>query len=335
MKEKRVVIIVPFTSLNDYVVSCVAGIGSLRYGNYHPVLLPDAAIDLPHPAAGTTVIPTGRVTIGRKRNIAIERFPDADYYACIDSDAFPHPDWLSAAVRAFARSEDIWVVGGPSLSPPSEPFSQRVAGNALKSFLVSGLDSFCKKISKDRYCAALHSCNMVIKRRAAEAAGGFDETLLIGEDQAFCNRVRSRGGKIYYDGSVIVYHRNRPFARQFLLQRFLYGFSSLGVVAREKSRFSACYLVPTLVLFLFVLAGWALRPVSTALFHAWCAVTAAVAVQALVDAVRYSATVREMPATFAAILSGIAAYGAGNAWAVLGADVNVRELYVNHERRHG
>jgi len=106
-----VLIIIPCVALNEYVLECLSGCLGLDYAEHHIALLPDAPVALPEEFISNkiTVIPTGDVTISAKRNAGIRAFPDAEYYAFIDSDAYPHHDWLKTAIPSFSHGA-VWAV---------------------------------------------------------------------------------------------------------------------------------------------------------------------------------------------------------------------------------
>ena len=69
------------------------------------------------------------------------------------------------------------------------------------------------------------SCNLLVRRSVFLEAGGFNESLIVGEDVDLCWRIRRRGLHIDYlpSGRVLHKHRNRVGA--FCKRRFDYGTS--------------------------------------------------------------------------------------------------------------
>lgn len=331
MSGARIAIVIPFVALNDYVVECLRHCLASGFPGSRIILLPDFPVELPEHLASDRVVqlPTGPVTIGRKRNIAWRRFPDFDYYALIDSDAFPAPHWLPNAVESFSNRSDVWAVGGPNITPPDEPLHQRVVGNAQQSMLVSGPMAFAKRDSSEsRYCRTLHTCNLVLARIAFEALGGFDETLETGEDRELCRRIIANGGKIYFDRRVVVYHHNRRLWTHFFYQRLTYGHHSPALVRRGIPNDRLMYL-PLLAILLFLAAfvsSWFGLP------SLWTIGTLAIGYFLLsaTEAVRHSNGMREAFLTLGAILTAKTGFVIGQVMALMGVQLDLKRVYENH-----
>lgn len=330
MEQKSVIIIIPCSDLNEYVLECLRGCLGLDYSKYSIALLPDAPLELPEEFRNRNIIvmPTGDVTISAKRNLAIRSFRDADYYAFIDSDAYPDVDWLKNGTAAFA-GDDIMAVGGPGLSPPNECLHQKVVGNAVKSFLVSGNLAFSKIVSANRYCLNLHSCDLIVSRLALERIGGFNEGLKTGEDRELCRRIRKNGGKIYFSNNVIVYHHNRYFGRHFFMQRIIHGYSIFSITQADRDWHDAVLFVP---LFCSALAGAGLlagfADKAYWIFSGSC--IALYFLVALAEAARKSDSAGELPLTFLSIITSNAGYVLGSIMGLLGMKLNFRKMYRNY-----
>lgn len=331
MEQEKTVIIVPFVSLNLYVKRCIRWCLKLNYSNFQLILLPNEPIRLPDKlrAQCIVIIPTGDIAIARKRNIAINRFPDFDYYAFIDSDAYPHPDWLQNGIKAFQKSDIIWAVGGPHIEPHDEPFRHKVVGNALKSILVSGLSAFCKKVSKNRYCSKLQTCNLIVKKEAIKLTNGFNERLELGEDQEFCNRIGQKGGKIFFDNTVIVYHSNRAVGLHFLLQRLAYGFYTFKIFKEYKSLFNLLFFIP-LFIFIFLVIGLILGIYNHAIMSIWITIFVMYGSMLLFETIRHSGKIKEMPLTLVAMLIGTWGYILGSLLAMLNIRIDIKGIYKNY-----
>jgi cellulose synthase/poly-beta-1,6-N-acetylglucosamine synthase-like glycosyltransferase len=333
MEEKKVVIIVPFVFLNNYVMECIKRCLGLNYSNFLLILLPDENISLADELKTDRVkiIPTGDVIIAKKRNIAIKKFPDADYYAFIDSDAYPHKDWLKNATRAFLKSDKIAAVGGPNIAPHKESFAQKVVGNAQKSFLISGISAFCKKISVNRYCLKLRTCNLIVTREAIMLCKGFNEGVEVGEDQLLCNYIIKCGKKIFFDKSVVVYHYNRFLGKHFFFQTLTYGYSLIKIIKKENSLFNLCFLVPVLIL-IFLIIGCIFSFFNRTLMSIWL-ITVALYLSVLTfNAIRYSDKIFEIPLTLIAILIGNLGYSMGIILAAINININIKKIYQNYKK---
>ncbi|HLC22639.1 MAG TPA: glycosyltransferase family 2 protein [Candidatus Nanoarchaeia archaeon] len=331
MNNSHIGIIVPFVSWNTYVKECVDGCRELDYDNWHLILVPDSPISLPEPLQEDkriSIVVSGDVTIARKRNLALNTFQNNDYYACIDSDAYPEKSWLKNAVTTFAMHENVWAVGGPNICPKNEAIKEKAVGNSLKSFLVSGTRAFRKKISSSRFCVDLPTCNLIISKETIESLKGFNENLITGEDIEFCNRIVQRNKKIYYANNVIVYHHNRPLWKPFFLQRITYGLSVFKVFRENKSLFNIFLFLPLLFLLFIVSAPFIfiysteIRKVTASIILGYFCIVG-------IETLRYTEKRSEIPLTFLALLMGNISPGIGSLLALLHIKVDIKKIYKN------
>ena len=331
--NKLCVIVIPCVALDDYVLESIRGCLGLAYDRFHIALVPDKPITLPPDLASSkiSVIVTGDVTIAAKRNIAIRHFRAADYVALLDSDAYPEPRWLAGGVRFLEENPEVWAVGGPNLTPPREPFQQRVVGNAQQSLLVSGPLHFAKKRSTGRECSNLHSCNLILPRLAFDAVGGFDETLFTGEDRNLCDRIRSAGKRLYFHEDVVVYHHNRPLWFPFFRQRLTYGYCSAAIGKRHFNRQNLVLHLPLawLAVFAALVLGEAYASRTMSVSLAFVAMNLTVATG---EAARVSPSLREIPHTLAAILLCYLATTLGQLLALAGYELPLKRIYA--QRSH-
>jgi glycosyltransferase involved in cell wall biosynthesis len=145
--------------------------------------------------------------------------------AFTEDDAWPHPGWLAAYDRAFARA-DVWSAGGPIelvftspvpswCSPPLYPY--------LGAFDRGGRD---EAMTYNEYP---RGGNMAFRQRAFEEAGTFSprfgrlgRSLRTGEEIEMGWRLEQRGRAIVYVPDALVYHRIDAdrLDRAWFLERF-------------------------------------------------------------------------------------------------------------------
>ncbi len=134
----------------------------------------------------------------------------APLLAFCDSDDIAHPDWLNAiseslqandAVGGFLEEQRLGVSGQENWRPPATPGSN-------PSFLGHPY---------------LVSANMGVRASAFHAAGGFDESLIRGEDIAFAWALIRNGVKLGYSPEAVMHYRHRKGLRPMLKQHYLYG----------------------------------------------------------------------------------------------------------------
>jgi cellulose synthase/poly-beta-1,6-N-acetylglucosamine synthase-like glycosyltransferase len=313
----KINIIIPFITLNDYVIESVDNTLKLDYNNFSLILLPDVKLELPKrwmQDKRVKFLVTGKETISKKRNIGIKTFSDCDYYAFIDSDAFPRKDWLKNAINSF--SEKIWAVGGPNITPPSEPLLKRVVGNASKSILITGTYFFRKRIAKSRFCNNLPTCNLIVSQQAIEELNGFNEKLVTGEDIDLCTRIIQKGYKILYAREVVVFHHNRSLFKPFLKQRITWGLSVFKVMRENPSLSNLFLFLPlAFILFMTVLGissfYWSIS------FLLFTLIGLFYLSVMFIEALRWSEKFIEIPGTFTALIIGNIFPGVGSLWALL------------------
>jgi len=330
MTVPKVSIIIPFVEWNDYVDECIAGCLGQDYPAFDIILLPDKKIKLSGKFKSNKikVIPTGDVTIAEKRNKGINASKKTDFFAFIDSDAYPIRKWLKPGIEAFNRDKDLWAVGGPNITPPAEPLLKRAVGNASRSFLITGARAFRKKISTDRFCSDLPTCNLIVKKEAFTVLKGFNKKLKTGEDIEFCSRIIGKGKKILYHNKVVVFHHNRSLFRPFLLQRVTYGFSAVRLLKENPSFYNLILFTPILLLFLLIFG-----PVLALLFKMF--IIPAVSIWTFylfivfIETIRSISRLSEIPLTFIAIFLGSIAPGIGTFLKGIRIKVDIKKIYKN------
>jgi len=140
--------------------------------------------------------------------------------AFIDSDCTASPRWLRELLPVFAEAEVAavggWVDGMRSAAPLDRYEAVMSSLNLGRRIMTGGAggDTFY-----------LPSCNLLVRREAFSAAGGFRPGMHVGEDVDLTWRLRDEGLKIVYlpRGSVCHAHRSRLWP--FMKRRFDYGTS--------------------------------------------------------------------------------------------------------------
>ena len=159
---------------------------------------------------------------GEKRNIGA-RNAHGEILAFIDSDCRADPRWLSRIVSCLEERPDIAGVGGPNLTPPDDPFPARIFGLLMASFLGSAGVRNTVVYRKGRYIEHNPPCDAAYRRDIFLRVGGFDESMLVGEDVVLDARINAVGRRLWYDPEMIVWHRRRRTLRAFLTQMVRYG----------------------------------------------------------------------------------------------------------------
>ena len=184
-----------------------------------------------------------KITISKKRNIGVKK-AKTKFIGFIDSDAYPHKNWIKNSIKILNKNKNIFLVGGPNVSPQNQSFFKNLISDVQKSFLISGKWSFQKRLSSSRFTENLYSCNMITKKEYFLLVDGMDENLIAGEDFDFCQRIRKLNKQVFFNKHSIVYHHDRNL-KNFITQKIIRGFT---IVDQIKKR-HLCLKIIFLVLF--------------------------------------------------------------------------------------
>ncbi|WP_020676744.1 mycofactocin biosynthesis glycosyltransferase MftF [Geopsychrobacter electrodiphilus] len=183
--------------------------------------------------------------------------------AFIDSDCSASVDWLADLLPAFndvsLAAVGGWVAGmfeGSALDRYEAVMSSLNLGRREMSGGAGG-DTFY-----------LPSCNLLMRKSAFAAAGGFNPELQVGEDVDLTWRLRDAGWKIQYLPQGTVYHAHRCRTWPFMKRRFDYG-TSEGLLqqlhpVRAKKMLLPPMLTGILLLLVAALATLSLLPLPIA-----------------------------------------------------------------------
>ena len=247
----KVSIIIPYRIFDAQTKKCFERCLNQSEKDFEIIALPDEKTTEPINDR-IKIIETGPVKPSRKRNLAIKE-AQGDILAFLDDDAYPVEDWLRVALRYFER-DDVGGVGGPNLTPDDNSSGQKVSGYIFASPIASGAFALRYKMRyefrKGLPVKEMPSCNLLVKREYAQKIGGFDETLLTGEDAKFCFNIRKLGKKVLYIPEAVVFHDRRHLWGPHLRQVWNYGRDKAWVIKEDFSFDKFYYFIP----FLFVVS---------------------------------------------------------------------------------
>lgn len=260
-------VIVMFRTWNSWLVECVNSLLALEPPCRQILLIPDEALPFDvieklnnlAPPEKMRVIHSG---VGKnpceKRNIGMDT-SSAQIVGFIDDDARAWPDWLGKARRHFDEP-DVYVVGGPNVTPPESTPWQRAFGNVMASPLGMG-NGYIRHIQSypAREVSEVPGCNMLIRNIKSLR---FDPAIYPADDITFCRLARTLGGVIVYDPEVGVFHQRRATLKGFIEQ--IYGYGLYGKMASLNSWWRAIpalffvYVVLMLLALVLAPAYWAI-----------------------------------------------------------------------------
>jgi len=276
-------IIIPTVDISDYIRENISHILKLHFRDWELIIIPNDAVESEWRDERITVIASGRVGPADKRDMGA-RLAKADILVFLDDDAYPQENLLDVANQYFADSH-IVALGGPAVTPPHDTFWQRVSGAVFLSKISGGAPERYVPIGKVRPVDDWPSVNLMVRKDAFLAIGGFNSPYWPGEDTKLClDLIQKTGKQILYVPEIRVWHHRRAGLMAHLKQVGAYGLHR-GYFARKYPQTSRklVYFVPSaFVLFVvltiivpsiipdmlpLLLAGWAAY--TLALVKAW------------------------------------------------------------------
>ena len=113
-------IIIPIKAFNSYLKETVKSIRLQSYPNWELIVLPNDSEVLWIKDNRIKVIPTGRVSPARKRDIGVENAV-GELVVFLDDDSFPDERFLEM-LRYHFQDKSTAAVGGPGITPRSDGF---------------------------------------------------------------------------------------------------------------------------------------------------------------------------------------------------------------------
>ena len=195
-------IVIPAHNEAEYIADCIRSV--LNAG--HPrerleVLVVDhASSDATRDIAiraGASVLSLDVGRIGKVRNTGLAA-ACGDYVAYVDADCLVPPTWLKSAIALLEASPTSGAVGGPCLSPKT--------GNWVETALAPS--SVAAGVTKP--ATALATSSLIVRTGLLKTIGGFNETLISGEDDDLSNRIRHAGLTLQWASDCHIIHRGYP-----------------------------------------------------------------------------------------------------------------------------
>jgi hypothetical protein len=148
-------------------------------------------------AAGARVLRLTGGSVAELRNAGAAAAA-GELLAFVDADHELGAGWPAAAEALFREEPDIVAAGALYHAPPDGTWVQRM------------YDKFRRRPSGRRVTDWLPSGNLVVRRTAFEAVGGFDASLETCEDVDLCQRLSARGGRLVESDALMSVHQGDP-----------------------------------------------------------------------------------------------------------------------------
>lgn len=232
----NITVIIPSVEFNDYLKKCIDSIFEISLKINVIILLDSNSNGIAEYKNdyNNLIIKVikKKLNISQKRNFGA-KLTNTDFIAFIDSDAFPEINWLKNSFEIIEKNPDIYIVGGPNISPFMQDWQKKIIGEVQKSFLITGKWNFQKRISMSRFTENLYSCNMFMRLDTYLDYNGMNEELETGEDYDFCNKVNDNKKRVFFNQNSIVYHYDRGF-KNFLIQKIIRGFTIVDQIKKKS-----------------------------------------------------------------------------------------------------
>ncbi len=171
----------------------------------------------------TTLVKPG-ISVGALRNSGA-MFAKGEVLVFLDADISLTPEWIQALPGLLARFQQK----GPFVS------GSRVHAHGRRTMIDRAWFASNETAGDERY---VNSGHMILPGSLFATIGGFDETLVSGEDSEFCERARGLGFEILPLKEMKVIHRGTPKTIQEFFRRERwhgYGdFQSVRLMLRSK-----------------------------------------------------------------------------------------------------
>jgi glycosyltransferase involved in cell wall biosynthesis len=218
----RFSVVIPVLNAIEHLNKCLDSVmaASARYQKAELIVVDNGSTDGSYEilmgdyAPVAKIIQQSDITIGAVRNLGA-RAANGDYLCFVDSDCILSEDYFEQAASVLA-SLGVAVTGS-LLDIHPEPRWVEETWDLLH------------RRPKDSYVSYLNSGNFIIAREVFEKIGGFDETLVTGEDAEIGLRLGASGFKIYDSRQIKAVHLGYPKTlRAFIRRQVWHGLGMFG-----------------------------------------------------------------------------------------------------------
>jgi mycofactocin system glycosyltransferase len=232
----RVSVIIPVRDRLEDLLECLLSLEKLNYPKDRREII---IIDDCSEREVSRFVAADRATVFRNyeskgpaacRNIGADK-AKGDILAFIDADCIAGDDWLNETIP-FLQEAGAGAVGGFIDGYYQDSFLDRY--EKVSSSLNMGKHLVIEAKTESGFYVP--TANLLVTRDAFKAAGGFKESMDVGEDVDFCWRFRDLGFTLVYTptGSVAHKHRNRLFS--MLGRRAKYGTSEAVLYKTHRDK---------------------------------------------------------------------------------------------------
>ncbi len=241
-----VAVVIPARDEERHIAACLRSLADQRYDRFETIVVDDGSRDRTREIAagfdGVRLLEGGGLGPSHARNVGI-RSTTAEIVAFTDADCVCDPDWLSQLVAVLRRGAYVGA-GGAQACPKDEcPFGRRVHRFLELAGFVGG---YVKDLRGERPTEHNPTCNSAYLRRVVLEVDGFDEALWPGEDVDLDRRLTTRGHRLAYTPSAVVFHYRPATVYGFARMMRAYGRAQAYLI-KKHGPFRPLHAVPALV----------------------------------------------------------------------------------------
>ncbi|MDN4516847.1 mycofactocin biosynthesis glycosyltransferase MftF [Mycolicibacterium austroafricanum] len=175
-----------------------------------------------------------------------------DLVAFLDSDVLPRRGWLEALLGHFCDPAVALVA--PRIVALNQSDNVVARYEAVRSSLDLGLRE--APVIPYGTVSYVPSAAIICRRSRLLEVGGFDESLISGEDVDLCWRLNEAGARLRYEPIAMVAHDHRTELRKWFARKSFYGSSAAPLTIRHPGKTAPLVISGwTLVVWMLVAIG--------------------------------------------------------------------------------
>ncbi len=191
--------------------------------------------------------PRGLTTVAM--NICIAQ-AEHDYIVRIDAHSEPAPGYISRGIEILLETKAD-LVGGIMSAQGKTLFQKAVAWAYTSRFGLGGVNFHVGGKAGEAESAYLG----IFRKSALERVGGYDETIIRGEDWDLAQRIKETGGLVWFSPELSVTYWPRSNWRALVKQFYSTGAWRGDLTKRDIARTSPRYFIPPALVVALVLGN--------------------------------------------------------------------------------
>lgn len=231
---KLSVVICTVKNRRDKVVLCLKGLTKQGEKNFEVIIVEGGSGNGPNTvykkfakSLGLKSMRTKKQNLPHQRNLGIAE-ARSSIVAFIDDDAVPTNDWTQNIIKSFTRNKQTVVLGGKILS---------VSKDYISKFTEALFDYGPKRKAVSVVTGVNSAFNLKRLKKLNLRKKIFDERYIIaGDDTEACFYIKTKGGEIIYDPSIVVRHYFRTNLVKFIRRQFDYAHADLVASTKPSYR---------------------------------------------------------------------------------------------------